>query len=727
MPPVGLPRPDKASIDKLASWLENTLDTAAVANPNPGRTMIHRLNRTEYANAIKDVLNLDVDASELLPPDDSADGFDNIAQMLTISPALLERYLSASAKVTRFAIGDPDVGVVVSTYRPRPDLSQDTHIEGTPVGTLGGMAVTHYFPLDGEYQFEPKLSQSILGMIHGLEDRHAMDITLDGVRVKLLNFGGNDGIVKTIPESMAYANQLHAQLAFRIPVKAGPHTLAVSFLRQSSAQTAEIWQQYQRTAIDANETKGFPHLDKIIVSGPFDPHGPGDTPARRRIFTCRPAPGKDELPCARTILSNLARRAYRRPVNDKDMERLLTFYQRGRNKGGFEQGIEMGIRRIISGPEFVFRVENDPSNIAPNTPYRISDLELASRLSFFLWSTVPDEPLFNLAAQGKLKDPVVLEQQVRRMLADPKADALVTNFAAQWLQLRNLRGMVPDPDVFPDFDENLRLALVKETELLFDSVIKEDRSVADLLTANYTFVNERLARHYGIRGIYGDQFRRIAIADDARKGLLGQGSILTLTSVGTRTSPVARGKWVLINLLGTPPPPPPPNVPALKEDSAAKAQSMRDRMTAHRANPFCATCHKVMDPIGFSLENYDGVGRWRLKDGDAKIDANDTMFDGTKVDGAVGLRNFLLARREVFIQTMTEKLLMYAVGRPMDYRDMPAVRKILRDASKSDYKFSSILMGIVQSPQFQMRMKQADVVQSASSKQSSDQTRRPEQ
>ena len=727
MPPVGLPRPGKASIDKLATWLENTLDTSAVTNPNPGRTMIHRLNRTEYANAIKDVLNLDVDASELLPPDDSADGFDNIAQMLTISPALLERYLSASAKVTRFAIGDPDVGVVVSTYRPRPDLSQDTHIEGTPVGTLGGMAVTHYFPLDGEYQFEPRLSQSILGMIHGLEDRHAMEITLDGVRVKLLNFGGNDGIVKTIPESMAYANQLHAQLVFRIPVKAGPHTLAVSFLRQSSAQTAEIWQQYQRTAIDANETKGFPHLDKVIVSGPFDPHGPGDTPARRRIFTCRPVPGKDELPCARTILSNLARRAYRRPVNDKDMERLLTFYQRGRNKGGFEQGIEMGIRRIISGPEFVFRVENDPANVAPNTPYRISDLELASRLSFFLWSTVPDETLFNLAAQGKLKDPTVLEQQVRRMLSDPKADALVTNFAAQWLQLRNLRGMVPDPDVFPDFDENLRLALVKETELLFDSVIKEDRSVADLLTANYTFVNERLARHYGIRGIYGDQFRRVAITDDARKGLLGQGSILTLTSVGTRTSPVARGKWILINLLGTPPPPPPPNVPALKEDSAAKAQSMRDRMTAHRANPFCATCHKVMDPIGFSLENYDGVGRWRLKDGDAKIDASDTMFDGTKVDGAVGLRNFLLARREVFIQTMTEKLLMYAVGRPMDYRDMPAVRKILREASKNDYKFSSILMGIVQSPQFQMRMKQADVVQSASAKQSLDQMRRPEQ
>jgi hypothetical protein len=715
MPPAGVPHPEKAALETLSLWLEGSLDAAAAANPNPGRTMVHRLNRTEYANAIKDVLNLDVDASDLLPPDDSAEGFDNIAQALTISPALLERYLSASAKVTRMAVGDPDVGTSVSTYRPRPDLSQNSHIEGTPVGTLGGLVTNHYFPLDGEYQFEPKLSQSILGMIHGLEDEHALEITLDGARVKLLHFGGNDGIIKTVPTSMAYANDLHAKMIFRIPVKAGPHTVAVAFLRQSSAQTAEIWQQYQRTAIDANETKGFPHLDKIAITGPINPTGPGDTPSRRRIFTCRPPAGKDEIPCARSILSGLARKAYRRPVNDKDMERLLTFYQRGRNQGSFEAGIEMALRRVISGPEFVFRIENDPANLAPNTPYRLSDLELASRLSFFLWSTVPDDQLFNVAVQARLKDPVVLEQQVRRMLSDPKADALVTNFAAQWLQLRNLRGIIPDPDVFPDFDDNLRQAFVRETELLFESVVKNDRSVTDLLTSDYTFINERLAKHYGIRGVYGEQFRRVAITEEARKGLLGQGSILTLTSVATRTSPVARGKWILINLLGTPPPPPPPNVPALKEDNAAKAQSMRDRMTAHRANPFCATCHKVMDPIGFVLENYDGVGRWRVKDGEARIDSGDTLFDGSRVEGAVGLRNFLLSRREVFIQTMTEKMLTYAVGRPMDYRDMPYVRKILRDAAKSDYKFSAILMGIIRSPQFQMRVKQADTVQSASS------------
>jgi len=494
-------------------------------------------------------------------------------------------------------------------------------------------------------------------------------------------------------------------MQFRIPVKAGPHKVAVAFLRQSSAQTAEIWQQYQRTAIDANETKGFPHLDKITIEGPYNATGPGDTPSRHRIFSCRPTSDKDEVTCAKQILTSLARKAYRRPITDTDTEKLLTFFQRGRNQGSFDQGIEMGIRRIISGPEFVFRTEVDPAGVAPETPYRISDIELASRLSFFLWSTIPDDTLFDLAKQNKLKEPATLEQQVRRMMGDARADALVSNFAAQWLQLRNLRGIIPDPDVFPDFDDNLRQALAKETELLFGSIMREDRPVTDLLTADYTFVNERLAKLYGIPDIYGDQYRRVHITDDTRKGLLGQASVLTLTSVATRTSPVQRGKWVLINLLGTPPPPPPPNVPALKEDAAAKALTMRDRMTAHRANPFCATCHKVMDPIGFSMENYDAVGRWRDTDGDAKIDAADTMFDGSRVDGVAGLRNFLLSRKEVFIQTMTEKLMTYALGRAVDYRDMPAIRTILKDASAKDYRFSSIVLGIVRSPQFQMRMK----------------------
>jgi mono/diheme cytochrome c family protein len=714
MPPIGIPRPDNASIDNFASYLETTIDRAAAANPNPGRTLVHRLNRTEYANAIKDVLAVDTDVSQLLPPDDSADGFDNMAQMLTISPTLLERYLSASAKITSVAVGDPSMGVAATTYRPKPDLSQNSHIEGTPLGTVGGVVAHHNFPLDGEYVFQPKLSRSILFVTHGLEDVHQLDVTIDGVRVKMIHFGGPEEDIRSHLDATATADQIDARAAFRIHVPAGPHTVAVAFVKQDDAQTAEVWQQFQRTAIDSNETKGFPHLDKLTITGPFNVTGPGDTPSRRRIFICRPAAGQDETPCARKILTSLATRAYRRPANDSDLEELMTFFQHGRNKGTFDQGIEMAIRRVISGPEFVFRVEMDPANVAPDTPYRVSDLELASRLSFFLWSTIPDQQLFDLANQGKLKDKTVLDRQVRRMLADPRAEALVDNFAAQWLQLRNLRGVVPDPDVFPDFDDNLRQALAQETEMLFGSIMKEDRSVSDLLTANYTFLNERLARHYGITGIYGDRFRRVTLTDDERRGLLGQGSILTLTSVAVRTSPVARGKWVLINLLGTPPPPPPPNVPALKDDKAAKALTMRDRMTAHRANPFCATCHKVMDPIGFSLENFDAVGRWRVKDGDAKIDAADTLFDGSKVDGAAGLRKFLLSRREVFIQTMTEKLMGYSLGRSVDYYDMPTIRKILSDAKANDYRFSSIVQGIVSSPAFQMRIKPTPVVENAS-------------
>jgi cytochrome c551/c552 len=720
MPPIGMPRPDAASLNSLAGYLETTLDKAAADHPNPGRTLVHRLNRTEYANAIKDILNLEVDASALLPPDDSADGFDNMAQMLTISPALLERYLAASAKITRYAVGDPAVGVQSNTYRPRPDLSQNQHVDGTPIGTLGGIAMTHYFPLDGEYSFEPKLSRAILSAVHGLEDVHGLEVTLDGQRVKLAHFGGPEDDIKSHANAAATADEIDSRLNFRVKVAAGPHKVAVAFLRQSAAQTAEIWQQYQRTAIDSNETKGAPHLDKVVITGPYKATGLGDTPARRAIFTCKPTAGKDELPCAKTILANLARKAYRRPVNDNDLEQILSFYSKGRNKdkGNFDSGIEMGLRRIISGPEFIFRVETDPANVAANSAYRISDLELASRLSFFLWSTVPDDELLAIATQGKLHETAILEKQVQRMMADPRSDAMVSNFAAQWLQLRNLKGVVPDPDVFPDFDDNLRQAFVKETELLFASVMRENRPVSDLLTADYTYVNERLARHYGIPGIYGDRFRRVAVKDDNRKGLLGQGSILTLTSVAIRTSPVQRGKWVLINVLGTPPPPPPPNVPALKENKGGKMASMRDRMTEHRANPFCATCHKVMDPIGFTLENFDAVGRYRVKDGDANIDSADTLFDGSKVDGTVGLRNFLLSRKEVFIQTMSEKLMSYAIGRPVDYYDMPAVRKVLRDSSAKDYRFSSIVMGIVTSAPFQMRMKAADQTsQSASNTQ----------
>jgi mono/diheme cytochrome c family protein len=714
MPPMGLPRPDNSDVDRFASWLETGLDRAAAEHPNPGRTLIHRLNRTEYGNAIKDLLDIDVDTTDLLPPDDSADGFDNIAQMLTLSPVLLERYLSASAKITRLAVGDPAGGVSTTIYRVKPDLSQDAHVDGLPIGTVGGLAVTHYFPQDGEYWFQPQLSRSILFIVHGLEDPHTLEVTVDGARVKVIQFGGTEEDTKSHLNAAQVGDEIDARMAFRIRVAAGPHKIGAAFLRQSSAQSAEVWQPYLRTALDNNETKGAPHLSRIVIKGPYDSTGPGDTPSRRRIFVCHPAAGQDELPCARQILSALARRAYRRPVTDNDIETLLTFYQQERNQKTFDQGIEYAIRRIVSGPEFLFRTEIDPADVAANTPYRISDFELASRLSFFLWSTIPDDQLFAVASQGKLHERAVLEQQVRRMLNDPKADALVDNFAAQWLQLRNLRGLVPDPGVFPDFDDNLRQAFVKETELLFGSILREDRNITDLLTADYTFLNERLARHYGISGIYGDRFRRVPITEDARRGLLGQGSVLSLTSVATRTSPVLRGKWVLSNLLGIPPPPPPPDVPALKENTGGLPLSMRDRMSEHRANPVCATCHRVMDPIGFSLENFDAIGRWRVKDGQAKIDAGDTVYDGTKIEGTAGLRNFLLSRPPVFIQTMTEKLLGYGLGRALGYYDMPAVRTILRDASRDDYRFSSIVMGIITSAPFQMRMKPAEAVEGSS-------------
>jgi len=714
MPPAGLPRPENADVDRLTAWLETSLDHAAAEHPNPGRTLIHRLNRTEYGNAIKDLLDIDVDATDLLPPDDAIDGFDNVAQMLTISPVLLERYLSASAKITRLAVGDPAAGVTTTIYRAKPDLSQDAHVDGLPIGTVGGLAVTHYFPRDGEYSFQPQLSRSILFIVHGMEERHTLEVTLDGARVKLAEFGGIEEDTRSHLNAAQVGDEIDARMAFKMRVTAGPHKITAAFLRLTSAQSAEVWQQYLRTALDANETKGAPHFNRIVIKGPYDSTGPGDTPSRSRIFVCHPAAGQEELPCARKILTNLARRAYRRPVTDNDMETLLTFYQQGRNKKTFDQGIESAIRRIISGPEFLFRTETDPPSVAANTPYRISDLELASRLSFFLWSTIPDDQLFTVASEGKLHERAVLEQQVRRMLNDPKSDALISNFASEWLQLRNLRGLIPDPNVFPDFDDNLRQAFGRETELLFGSILREDRNVTDLLTADYTFVNERLARHYGISGVYGDRFRRVPVTEDARRGLLGQGSILSLTSVATRTAPVLRGKWVLANLLGIPPTPPPPDVPTLKDNAGGTPLSMRERMAQHRASPVCAGCHRVMDPIGFSLENFDALGQWRVKDGGAKIDAADTLYDGTKIDGAVGLRNFLLSRRSVFVQTMTEKLLGYGLGRALGYYDMPAVRNILRDASRDDDRFSSIVMGIVTSAPFQMRMKPVEAVAGAS-------------
>ncbi len=710
MPPQGMPRPDKATLQAFASSLEDAIDTAAAATPNPGHSALHRLNRSEYANAIRDLLALDVDTTTLLPPDDESYGFDNIADVLKTSPSLLERYMSASWNISRLAVGDPAIGASSSIYRARADLSQNEHIDGLPLGTRGGIAVKHNFPLDGEYVIKVRLWRVTADMIRGLEDQHQVEIAVDGQRVRLARIGGPEDQHLSETNSGASCIDIDNRLTVRVPVKAGPRTVTATFLTaiESEAQDDNVLKPFIRSNYDVLDYRGEPVVDRITIEGPLTATGPGDTPSRRKIFTCRPANGADEVPCAKKIISTLARRAYRRPVTDNDLETLIGFYQLGRNGGNFDQGIEAAIQRILASPEFIFRFEPDPANAAPGTPYRISDTELASRLSFFLWSTIPDDQLLSVASQGKLRDPAVLEQQVRRMLADNRAETLVTNFADQWLYLRNLKNIQPDFQTFPDYDDNLRQAMKRETELFFGSIINENRSVIDLLNADYTFVNERLARHYGIPNVYGTDFRRVTITDENRRGLLGQASILTVTSQPNRTSPVLRGKWILTNLLGNPPNPPPPNVPALKENEAgAKKLSLRARMEQHRTNEPCKGCHKIMDPLGFSLENFDAVGQWRINDDGTQIDPSGTLFNGAKVDGPVALRKMLTANPEIFAKVLTEKLMTYALGRGVEYSDMPTVRAILREAAKDDYRFGSIVMGIVKSAPFEMKVKQA--------------------
>jgi len=717
MPPQGMPRPDKAAINGLAAYLEGSLDQAYAANPNPGLATMHRLNRAEYANAIRDLLGLEVDATALLPPDDESDGFDNIADVLKVSPSLMERYLSASWNISRDAIGDSRIVPTTATYRVRPDLSQDQHIEGLPLGTRGGILVEHTFPLDGEYVIKLRLWRNTFDLMRGMEDPHEIEINLDGARIDSVTVGGRPDFLKMTENPGVFGANLDQKLTVRIPVKAGPHTVSADTVLRSHAYKDDLIKPFLRTTVDGLDITGDPSVDRLTIEGPFNPTGVSDTPSRRRIFVCRPGNAAEELPCARKILASLAHRAYRRPVSDTDLETLLSFYQRRRNdKGNFDAGIESALQFILASPEFLFRFEADPADLAPGSRYRISDLALASRLSFFLWSSVPDEQLLTLAAQKKLHEPAVLEQQVRRMLADPKSDALTTNFAEQWLFLRNLKSVAPNLDTFPDFDDNLRQAMKQETELFFRSIMREDRSALDLLNADYTFVNERLARHYGMPGIYGSQFRRVPVTDEARRGLLGQASILTVTSYAARTSPVQRGKWILTNILGVPPQPPPPNVPELKDNGEdGRPHSLRERMEAHRANPVCAGCHKVMDPIGFALENFDAIGQWRTADDGARIDPAGTLFEGTRVDGPVALRKMLVARPEVFLGVMTEKLLTYALGRGLDYYDMPTVRKIVRDASANGYRFSSLVAGVVNSPPFQMKVKKvpADAVTAA--------------
>jgi hypothetical protein len=703
MPPLGMARPDQATLDAFASSLETSLDQAAISRPEPGRAGMHRLNRTEYQNAVRDLLALKIDVASMLPADDESNGFDNMADVLRVSPSLLEQYLSASRTVSSLAIGDRGLGPVAQVYQLPPTLAQAEHIEGLPLGTRGGILIHQNFQLDGEYEFSTFLLRNIVGYMPGLEYPHQFEITVDGVRIFLSHVGGEEDN-KMMDSNLGLAgNTIDARLRVRVPLKAGPHEVAVDFIEKNHSESVEPLQPFTRN-LDLQDMNGIPIINRVQITGPFAATGSGDTPSRRRIFVCRPVSESDELPCAKNIISTLARRAYRRPVAEADLEILLSFYQKGRNKGSFDAGIETAMRLILSDPKFLYRIESDPANALPGTINRISDLELASRLSFFLWSTIPDDELLTVATQGKLKDPVVLAQQVKRMLADPKAEALVTNFASEWLFLRNLQSVNPASDDFPNFDENLRQAFRMETEMFVGSVMREDRNVTDLLTANYTFVNERLAKHYGIPNIYGSQFRRVPVTDDARRGLLGQGSILTVTSYPTRTSPVLRGKWILENILGTPPPAPPPNVPALKEsDEGGKVTTVRERMEEHRRNPACATCHRVMDPLGFSLDNFDAIGQWRSKEAGLPIDASGQLADGTKVNGVVDLRRALLLHPERFVGTMTEKLMTYALGRGLEYYDMPVVRSIARDAARNDDRFSSLVMGIVKSTPFQMR------------------------
>ena len=705
MPPTKMRRPDPAAMEALIQWMENELDRNAVTHlPAPG---LHRLNRTEYANAIRDVLGLEVDAAKFLPSDDSTRGFDNIAGALTMSPALMEAYLSAAGKISRLAIGDISAPRQ-EVFEAPADTAQNHHIDGLPFGTRGGMLIKYEFPADGEYTFKVKgvtgYFQAVLGQIKGEQ----LEVTVDGERVKLFDWdkeiSNTTGVGRATP---------------RVPIKAGLHTVGVTFLATNDVPGTELNRPFQRTMNTPGTIPGFqfyPHVGQVTIEGPYGADGSMDTPSRRKIFVCHPATTGEEGACARTIISTLVKHAFRRPTTPADLELLMEFYLTGRKEGGsFDQGIQGALQRILADPEFVYRGENEPAGLASGKTYRISDLALASRLSFFMWSSVPDDELINVAAQGKLRDPVVLEQQVRRMLKDPRSEALIDNFTGQWLSVRSLKTSEPVVNLFPDFDDNLREGFEREIELFFGSIVREDRSVLDLLTADYTFVNERLAKHYGVQNVYGPQFRRVTLPPelDMRRGLLGKGALLTVTSNAARTSPVTRGKWFLQTFLGVSPPDPPPNVPAIQEKAAdttgnAKTPTMRQVMEAHRANPACATCHQIFEPMGLALENFDAVGAWRTQDAGLPIDATGVIADGTKLDGVGSLRNLSVRYSDQFVRVIAEKLLTYALGRGVEYQDMPLVRSIVRDSVGSKYRFSALVLSIVKSPAFQMNMKMTD-------------------
>ena len=707
MPPQGVRRPNELELQRFVGYVEDGLDRHAAQQPDPGRPMLHRMNRAEYKNAVRDLLALDVDVASLLPPDDSAFGFDNVSDVLGVSPSLQERYLAAASRISALAVGDPAMRAGSDTYRVPQDLSQNQHVEGLPLGTVGGVKVRHTFPLDGEYDFQTKLYRTNLNIPRGLQYGSEFEISIDGKPVHRVTIGGNDDLAKMFEAPTDTGDAVEARMRVRVKVPAGAHEVTAAFIDNLAIKDTLRVQPFLRSSADNFEWAGQPHIQTFAITGPFNPTGSGDTASRRAVFTCRPpaaAAKVAERACASQILGRIARRAYRQPVGAAELAPILEFYDAARARGTFEDGIQRGLQRILASPRFVFRIERDPIGAAPGSVNALNNLELASRLSFFLWSSIPDEPLLRAAMQGTLPQPAVLERQVRRMLADPRADALVANFAGQWLHLRNVRSVQPNSDEFPDFDDNLRQAFRRETELLFSSIVKEDRSVLDLLRADYTFVNERLARHYGIPNVYGSRFRRVPVTDDARRGILGQGSMLAVTSHAERTSPVLRGKWVLENLLGLPVPPPPPDVPSLKGNTdGEKPKTLREQLAEHRADPVCASCHKVMDPVGFALENFDAVGAWRTREPGGPIDASGQLADGTKVNGVVTLRDAILDRPDLFVATMTEKMMIYALGRGVDARDMPAVRAVLRDAAKNDNRFSSIVLGIVRSVPFRMR------------------------
>jgi mono/diheme cytochrome c family protein len=709
MPPLGMPRPEEATLQGFAASLEQRIDAQALLSPNPGHKPIHRLNRTEYGNAVRDLLDLEIDVTDLLPGDDESHGFDNIAGVLRVSSSLLEQYLAAARRVSSLAVGT-DTEVVRLAYRVPPDDSQQDEVDGLGLGTRGGLRFRHNFPQDAEYELAISLMRNFHGYITGLEFAHRVEIAIDGEQVFAAQVGGAEDNLASDRNMSAAAEAIHERLKARVRVTAGPHDVGVTFFRRNRAASDEPLQLHERHH-DLQDMNGLPIIEQVAVTGPFNPTGAGDTPSRQRIFTCRPGerrggpsgPPADEAACARSILTTLARRAYRRPVTADDLKPLVELYESARTEGGsFDAGIEQALRLVLTSPKFLFRVEKPPA--AAGGVELVSDLELASRLSFFLWSSIPDEELLRVAEQGRLHEPAVLQAQVERMLKDPRSRSLVDNFAAQWLRLRNLRSHSPIARDFPNFDNELREAFRIETELFFASIIRDDRSVLDLLNADYTYVNERLARHYGIANVYGSHFRRVPVAQDARRGLLGHGSILTVTSYPNRTSPVLRGKWVLENILGTPPPAPPADVPDIEENQPGEeARSLRARLEAHRGNPTCASCHRVMDPLGFALENFDALGQWRDKEPGGAIDATGQLANGTPVDGPAALRKAVLARPEMFVRTLTEKLMTYGLGRGLELDDKPLVRKVARDAAGRDYRFSAIVLGVVRSAPFQMK------------------------